>query len=145
MRCGFLIIKQTVNFDVEAAFSRAKSALLGNGCKVLREQAPITLVLGQGSLMGIAPKKAKKTIYVDFEAVEEKTLVSYRSAVARDWIYITLIGCSLSLALATVCLWISWDLEAFMATGHPSVWSWLITAQNQVDFQVGRTFVNLAY
>jgi hypothetical protein len=139
------LIEQTVDLGVEAAFSKVKATLVDGGCTVMREQAGKTLVFKQGSLMGIAPKTAKKTIRVDFEALEDKTKLVYASAVASDWKYVTLIGCILAVALAAVCLWMTLDLEAFMATGQSGIWGWLITAQDKINFQVGKAFVDLAY
>ena len=37
------------------------------------------------------------------------------------------------------------DLSAFMNTGNPSFWSWLVTAEGQAEFNAGEAFVNLAW
>ena len=35
------------------------------------------------------------------------------------------------------------DLNAFIVTQKPSFWSWLATVNGNVDFQIGKAFVNL--
>jgi hypothetical protein len=137
--------EQTVNLDVKETFSKAKAALQGEGCKIQREAPPKTLVVTQGSLMGIAPRTAKKTITVTFESTDEKTRLRYASAMAKDWKYVTIIGCILAVALVALCIWMGMDLDAFMASGQPGVWSWLIAVEGKVDFQVGKAFADLTY
>ncbi|MCW4001421.1 MAG: hypothetical protein NWE93_14405 [Candidatus Bathyarchaeota archaeon] len=135
--------EQTVDLGVEEAFSKVKSALVGDGCRVLGEESGSMLVVSQGSLMGIAPRTAKKTLKVEFESAEKRTTLRYASTIARDWKYVTLIGCVFAVILAAVCLWMAWDLDTFMATEQTSAWSWLISAYGTVDYPVGRAFAAL--
>jgi hypothetical protein len=135
----------TVNFGIEEAYAKAKAALIEKGCSVVSEEQPIQLLVRQGSLWGISPKTAKKTVRVTLEASGDKTNLTYSSKLAADWKNVTIIGCFLSLVLAAVCVWMALDLSQFMFDGNPSFWSWLITSNDKAQFSTGEAFVNLAY
>ncbi|MGD6807903.1 MAG: hypothetical protein ACQCN4_13215 [Candidatus Bathyarchaeia archaeon] len=134
-----------VNLTVEDAYAKLKAQLLAKGCKIVSEVPPNQLSVRQGSLWGVAPRTAKKTVNMTLEASEEKTLIKYSSKLTSDWKNITVIGCILAFILAAVCLWLATDLGAFLNTGNPSFWRWLVSARGQVAFQAGEAFVNLAW
>jgi hypothetical protein len=137
--------QHTVNLTVEAAYPKLKALLVAKGCKIASETPPNQLSVRQGSLWGVAPRTAKKTVNIMLEGTEEKTLIKYYSKLSSDWKNITVIGCILAFALAVICLWMATDLGYFLDTGNPSFWSWLVTARGQVEFQAGEAFVNLAW
>lgn len=83
---------------------------------------PTQLVVKQGSLWGISPIIAKKTINI-LEASQQKTTVNFSSELASDWKNITIIGCVLALVLMAVCVWMAMDLSEFMVDGNPHFWS----------------------
>ncbi len=118
---------------------------MSKGCSVQVEAAPRKLVVGQGSLWGIAPRTAKKTINVELEPQEGKTKICYSTKVTSDWKYITLVGSVLAVILACICLWIAVDLGTFMVTGQPSIWSWIINARGTMQIRSGEAFVSLTY
>ncbi len=116
------------------------------GAKVVSEAAPTQLSVRQGSLWGVTPKSAKKTIYLKFDPIKDaKTRVEYSAKVTADWKYITIVGCVLAVVLAGICLWMATDLGTFLVTQQPSVWSWLITLQGTVEVEAGNAFVTLTY
>ena len=137
--------KRTVDLNVEDAYQKLKTLLNGRGCKVISEASPKQITFLQGSLWGISPKTAKKTIHITLEPEPPKTTITYSSKLTSDWKNITIVGCILAAVLAGVCMWMALDLGAFLATGAPSVWSWLVTAEDQVEFRAGEAFVNLAW
>jgi hypothetical protein len=137
--------QHTVNLNVEDSYQKLKALLNEKGCKVISEAPPKQLSVQQGSLWGVSPKTAKKTINITLEPAEEKTTIKYSSKLSSDWKNITIIGCILAFALAVVCVWMALDLGAFLVGGNPSFWSWLVTAEGQVEFQAGEAFVNLAW
>ena len=98
----------------------------------------------QGSLWGISPTSAKKKIQLNLESVNSDTKVTFSSSLSSDWKNVTLIGCVLAAVLVGLCLWMAFDLNAFLITRKPSFWSWLVTVNGNVDLQVGQAFVNLA-
>lgn len=134
-----------VNLGVEEAYAKAKEALLKQGCSVLSEDQPRQIVVRQGSLWGISPRTAKKTVKATFEPAGEKTVISYSSKLASDWKNVTIVGCVLAAALVALCVWMATELSEFMTTGGPGVWSWLITSGDTVRFSAGQAFVNLAW
>jgi hypothetical protein len=136
--------EQTVELSVEEAYRKLKDAFLKEGCTILSEEPPNQLSVRQGSLWGISPATAKKTVNATFEPIEgAKTRVHISSKIASNWKNITLVGCVLAVVLAGVCLWMATDLGTFLATGQSSVWSWLVTSQGTVESQTGYAFVNL--
>lgn len=135
----------TVNAGIEEAYAKAKEALVKQGCTVLSEEQPKQIVVRQGSLWGISPRTAKKTVTATFEGSGDKTVITYNSKLASDWKNVTIIGCVLAAALVALCVWMATELSEFMTTGGPGVWSWLITSGDTVRFSAGQAFVNLAW
>jgi hypothetical protein len=136
--------ERTVNIEIEEAYAKLKTTLFQKGCTVASETEPTQLVVKQGSLWGISPITAKKTINVNLEMAEEKTNVKFSSKLASDWKNITLIGCVLAFVLTTVCVWMATDLSAFMVDGNPRFWGWIITTGDTAKSSAGETFVNLS-
>jgi hypothetical protein len=136
--------ERTVNLKIEEAYAKLKTVLTAKGCAVASETESTGLVVKQGSLWGISPITAKKTINFNLKAAGEKTNITFSSKLASDWKNITIIGCILALVLTAVCVWMATDLSAFMVDGNPGFWSWIITTGDTVKFAAGETFVNLA-
>ena len=120
-----------------------KAAFAAKGCKIISEESPNKMVLKQGSLWGMSPKTAKKKIALDFAPDGSRTHVTCSSRLNSDWKNLTLVGCALAAVLVGLCLWMTLDLDAFMANQNPSFWSWLGTVNGSIDFQVGLAFANL--
>jgi hypothetical protein len=55
----------------------------------------------------------------------------------------TLAGCILSALFVALLLWMDFDLSSFIVTHKYSIWSWLVTVDGNIDFQVSQLFVNL--
>ena len=137
------MLKRTVSLEIDEAYEDLKAVLLEKDCKVISEEPPKQISVKQGSLWGISPRTAKKTIDVNFEPVDSGTQVTFSSRLGSDWKNLTIVGCALAAVLVCLCLWITFDLEAFMVTQKPSFWSWLATVNGSVDFHVGQAIVNL--
>jgi len=137
------LLERTVNLKIGEAYSDLKAALSSKGCKIISEESPNRISVKQGSLWGISPKTAKKTIEVNFTNVDSGTKITCSSNLSSDWKNITYIGCILAAVLVAVCLWIAFDLSTFMVAQKTSFWSWLITFNGSVDFQIGHAFVRL--
>ncbi len=135
----------TVNLKVDEAYAKLKAALVERGGVVVSEDQPKQLVVKQGSLWGISPRTAKKTITLTLEQTGDKATIKYGSKLASDWKNITITGCILAFILTVVCVWLAVDLGQFMVDGNPSFWSWIITSGDKVEFVAGEAFVNLAW
>jgi hypothetical protein len=138
------LLEQTVNLKIEDIYPKLKTILIKKGCNVISEE-PTQICFKQGSLWGISPKTAKKTITVSLEPVSDGTQVKFSSKLASDWKNITLIGCALAFALVGVCVWMITDLGSFIATREPSFWSWLVTFGGNVDLVAAQSLVNLTW
>ncbi|HSV48672.1 MAG TPA: hypothetical protein VLH35_00015 [Candidatus Acidoferrales bacterium] len=135
----------TVNLTIEDAYAKLKAALAQRGCTIASENTPQKLVAKQGSLWGLSPKTAKKTVEVTFEGQGSKTAITYNSKLSADWKNITIIGCILAFILTAICVWMAMDLSQFMIDGNPSFWGWIVTSNDTVKFQAAEAFVNLSW
>jgi hypothetical protein len=139
------LLERTVNLKVEETFPKVKAALTAKGCKVTSEEAPNQICFRQGSLWGISPQTAKKTITATLETAGDQTKLNCSSKLASDWKNITLIGCVFAFVLIGVCAWMASDLTAFIAIRQPSFWSWLVAAGGNVDLLAAQAFVRLTW
>src|SRR4030042_237732 len=112
--------EQTVSLDIEEAYTKVKDILTAKGCKVLHEEPLKQIKLLQGSLWGIAPNTAKKTLTINFEPQGSQTRLTASSKLASDWKNITVIGCILAVVLIILCVWMATDLIAFTVTHEHS-------------------------
>ena len=122
-----------------------KAILVEKGCKVISEQEHRQICSRQGSLWGVLPKTAKKTVNVTFKPIDGGTNVKCKSALTSDWKNITLIGCALALVLVGVCLWMASDLNATLVSHLPGFWGWLITVQGNVNVVAAQAFIKLTW
>ncbi len=137
------MLKRTFNLEIDKAYADLKSTLIQRGCKIVSEEAPKHLVAKQGSLWGMSPATAKKTVDVAFTSADSGTEVASVSRISSDWKNLTIVGCALAAVLVGVCLWMALDLTAFMSTGKASFWSWLAAVNGNVDVSAAQAFVNL--
>jgi hypothetical protein len=139
------LFERKVYLKIEDAYPKLKAILVEKGCEVISEDPQNQIRFKQGSLWGIAPQTAKKTITLTLEAVNGETIVRFSSKLASDWKNITLIGCSFAAVLIGLCIWLASDLNAFIVSSKPSFWSWLVVAGNNVDLASAKVFVNLTW
>jgi hypothetical protein len=137
------LFQRTVSLGIDKAYADLETVLLEKGCKMISEEPPKQILVKHGSIWGLSPKTAKKVIAINFASVDSESQVTCSSRLSSDWKNLTIIGCALAAVLVGLCLWIGFDLNAFMATAKPSFWSWLATVNGSVDFQIGQAFVNL--
>jgi hypothetical protein len=139
------LLELTFNIKIEDAYPKLKAILVEKGCKVISEKPQNQIRFKQGSLWGIAPQTAKKSITSIFEAVEGGTRIRCSSKLASDWKNITLIGCAFAAVLIGLCMWMATDLSGFTVSREPSYWSWLVVAGNTVNLAAAKVFVNLTW
>lgn len=134
-----------VGLSVQDAYERIRMSLSKKDCSFLVEDPPKQIIAIQGSLWGVSPKTAKKTIKVDLELSGSGTRVVCVSKLASGWKNITLVGCVLAAVLLGLCVWMAVDLSVFMSTNNPSVWSWLVSEGGNVNVLAERAFISLAW
>ena len=137
------LLERTLSLEIDTAYATIKTTFTDKGCKIKSEQSPNKILLRQGSLWGISPRSAKKKIQINFESVNSATKVTCSSQLSSDWKNITLIGCVLAALLIGLLLWMDFDLSTFVVTHKPNIWSWLVTVNGNIDFQVSQALVNL--
>jgi hypothetical protein len=137
------MLERTVGLENEKAYEKLKTLLLEKGCRIIAEEPPALFSVKQGSLWGVSPRTAKKTVTCQLAPVDSGTRITYSSALASDWKKLTIIGTALAVVVASLCWWIATDLDAFMVTQQPSYWSWLVTVDSYIDFQAAQMFAGL--
>ena len=137
------LFEKTTKLTAQEAYEKIKLFLAQEKGLTISEESPEHILVKQGSLWGISPKTAKKTIDISIQPTNLGTRVVYASKLASDWKNITLIGCIFAAILAGLCLWISTDLSALSVTHPSSTWSWLISNGGYVNSAAQIAFINL--
>ncbi len=137
------MVERTVSLEIEKAYRDLKAILLEKNCKITAEEAPTLISVRQGSLWGISPLTAKKNVDYRLDAGDSGTRITCSSSLAADWKNLTIIGCLLSVVVVALCLWMSMDLDALVATQQQGCWSWIATADGYMDVQTAEMFAGL--
>jgi hypothetical protein len=140
---GVSLVERTVGLEIGKAHAELKALLLQKGCRIMVDESPVLISVKQGSLWGISPRTAKKTVTCQLAAVDSGTRITCSSALASDWKNLTIIGSALAVVVASLCFWIAADLEAFMITQQSSYWSWLVTVDGYINFQTAQMLTGL--
>lgn len=140
---GVSLVKRIVSLDIEKAYTELKTKLLRKNCKITAEKTPVHISVMQGSLWGISPVTAKKNVNCHLATAESGTRITCYSSMASDWKNLTIIGCVLSVFIIALCLWMTTDLDAFVATQQQSYWSWIATVDSYVDIQTAHIIADL--
>jgi hypothetical protein len=126
---------------ITETYADLKAHFEQKGCKVTSETPPTSLTVKQGSLWGISPQSAKKTVTCNLTQKGSQTKISCSSKLSRDWVNLTIVGTALSIVIVGLCLWMSFDLAAFLNTGRFSTWSWIASEGSYIDYALGETFM----
>jgi hypothetical protein len=138
MRGGVSLVERTVGLEIEKAYADLKALLLQNGCRIVAEEPPALISVRQGSLWGMSPRTAKKVMAYCLASVDSGTRITCSSSLATDWKNLTVIGSALAVVVAALCLWISMDLDALVATQMQGYWSWIAMVNGYIDFQAAQ-------
>jgi hypothetical protein len=134
-----LLLERTVGLEIEKTHAELKALLLKKGCRVTAEGSPTLISVKQGSLWGISPATAKKTMTYRLAPVDSGTRVTCSSSLASEWKNLTVIGTALAVIVAALCWWIAIDLDLSVTTQQSSYWSWLVTVDGgYIDFQTAQ-------
>ncbi|MCW4007962.1 MAG: hypothetical protein NWF09_04630 [Candidatus Bathyarchaeota archaeon] len=132
-----------VSLEMTEAYAHLRAILLRKGCKIIAEEPPTSIYVQHGSLWGISPETAKKTLCYHLSQSDSGTCISYSSSLSSDWKNLTVIGSALAVIMMAFCWWISVDLEVSIAAQMPSYWSWIATVDGHVDYQALQMFLDL--
>jgi hypothetical protein len=124
------LIEKIVNSDTEKTYARLKAVLLEKGCRIVSEQPPTSVSVVQGSIWGVTPKAAEKTLNFSLTIEGSKTKVSASANVTSKWRNLAIVGTALAAIVALLCFWIGLDLQAFVAGAEPRFWSWIVTGSS---------------
>lgn len=137
------LIERTCDLEIEKAYTKLKACLLEKNCRITEENAPTLISVSQGSLWGVSPATAKKNMKYCFDVVESGTTITGYSSLAVDWRNLTIIGSTLAIIVASLCLWISIDLDSLVAMHQQSYWSWIASVNGYTDFQMAQNLAGL--
>jgi hypothetical protein len=140
---GVSLVERTVGLEIEKAYATLKALLLQKGCRIIAEKVPALISVTQGSLWGISPRTAKKIMTFRLAPVDAGTRITCSSSLAADWKNLTVIGSALAVVVASLCFWISMDLNALVTTQEQGYWSWIAMVNGYVDVQMAQTFAGL--
>jgi hypothetical protein len=128
----------TLNTQIVDSYEKLKALLVENRYSVTTENAPRALTTAKGSLWGTTPKTAKKKFSYILVQNGQQTQIRATAQLAPSYVYFTVAGYILSLALLFVCVWIAVDLQ-----GTQGFWSWLAQVGSQFDAQKAVMFTVL--
>ncbi len=137
------LVERTVRLEIEKAYADLKALLLQKGCRIVAEEEPAFISVRQGSLWGISPRTAKKVVSYRLVSVDSGTRITCSSSLAADWKNLTVIGSVLAVVVASLCVWISMDLDALVTTQEQGYWSWIAMVNGYIDVQTGQMFAGL--
>ncbi|MCW4028254.1 MAG: hypothetical protein NWE92_01220 [Candidatus Bathyarchaeota archaeon] len=138
------MLTHSIDLSLPEAYRKLKICFVENGCVAIDESEPTQIRFRQGSMWGVTPKNAKKTINATLKATGGKTEVAMASAWTEDWLYLTVGGCIFAALFAGIAFWLAVDLSGFLAGAGVGVWSSLIAA-NSLYLGPLRSLVSLAY
>ncbi len=130
------MLEKIVPMSVEETYRKLRSLLAGKSCKFVEELSSKSIVVKQGSLSGVMPKSAKKTVRFELSSAGSVTKIVATSKIDSVWTGLTLYGSILAAVLAGLLFWVAADMESYVLTAKPGVWSWLASAYGYPD--VGR-------
>jgi hypothetical protein len=102
--------------------------LIGKSCRIISENPLKQVVIKHGSLRGVSPRNAKKTVSYHFFQNTAGTRIAAYSSVSSDWANLTVWGSVAAGIVAVLFWWIAIDMTAFIVDGTSGYWAWLATA-----------------
>jgi len=128
--------------EIDKAYTKLKLFLIEKNCKIIDENTPTLISVSQGSLWGVSPATAKKNMNYSLDVVESGTRITCHSSLAVDWKNLTIMGSTLAIIIASLCLWISIDLDSLVTIQQHSYWSWIATVKGYIDVQIAQNLAN---
>jgi hypothetical protein len=119
------LLKRSIALEIEKAYSELKIILIERGSKIISEAPPEHISIRHGSLRGVSPKSAKKT--VNFHMFQDRTTtkIEVGSTLSSDWINLTVVGNIIAGFVAVAFWWIASDIADLVVNGNSGYWTWL--------------------
>jgi len=136
-------LQKIVNLEIERTYVEFEAHLLKEKGRIVAKEPPTSICFEQGSIWGMTPRTAKKWMSYNFFSQDSETRVVASTSLGSDWKNLGIIGCVFSVLLATICWWISVDLKALSVAHSASVWSWIVTVNGYIDFQIAQVLISL--
>lgn len=127
------LTEKTVLLPIEQSYIELKSILLKDKCRIIEEKPPQYILVKQGSLNGVLPKSAKKTVKFYLVPEEAGTKITSSTEIASDWTNMTIFGNILAGVLAAIFFWIAADMQNYLETAKAGYWSWLAQGYGYPD------------
>jgi len=137
------LLEGSVEFEIEAAYSKLRALLISKDCGVLSEEPPKHVLIKQGSLRGVSPRNAKKTVSYHIFPNKAGTRILAYSSVSSDWANLTIWGSVAAGVVAVLFWWIAADITAFLVDGTSGYWTWLAPAFGYPNVQYALFMTNV--
>jgi hypothetical protein len=137
------LLDKTTSLRIDQAYQQLRNTLLENKCKIIEESPPHYISVVQGSLNGILPKSAKKTVTYQLGSKNSGTEIAATTKIASSWTNLTLYGNILAAALAGIFLWIASDTESYNQAHGPVFWQWLAQIYSAASQEQGLFMINI--
>ncbi len=128
---------------IEQAYTELKNSLLKNKCKIVEEKPVKYIQIKQGSLNGVLPKSAKKTVKFNLSSEGAGTKITSSTEIASDWTNMTIFGNILAAVMAGILLWIASDMQNYLETAKAGYWSWLAPGYGYPNFSNTLFMINM--
>jgi hypothetical protein len=117
--------EKNVTLPIEQAYAELKSLLLKNKCRIIEEKPYNYITVKQGSLNGVLPKSAKKTVKFTLSTEGKETKITSSTTIASDWTNMTIVGNIVASVMAAIFVWMALDIQNYLATAKAGFWGWL--------------------
>jgi hypothetical protein len=129
--------------EIESIYSELKGLLLQKDCKIVAEQPPKHILVSHGSLRGVSPRNAKKTVDFRICTHTSGSRIVTQSSVSFDWANLTLWGNVAAGVVAAIFWWIASDIANLLADGKSGYWAFLAGAFGYPNIQHAFFMVDL--
>ncbi len=134
-----------VDREIERVYDRLKTHLSRAKCKIICEDAPNSVSVVQGSLWGITPKTAQKTVTFKLRNDAIGIQIPASSALTKGYWALTGAGIVFSTLVLLVCIWMATNLQAYISTGFAGFWGGLGQTNGAFDAFKANMLVRLCW
>jgi len=129
--------------EIERTYSELKVVLLEKDCKIISEEPPKHILVRHGSLRGVSPRNAKKTVDYRIYSDNSGSRIVSQSSVSSDWAELTLWGNIAAGVVAAVFWWLASDIANFLVNGKSGYWTWMAGAFGYPNVQYAIFMVDI--
>ena len=137
------MLERSLDLQIETAYSKLRNILLEKDCTIVSEEPQKQILAKHGSLRGVSPRTAKKTVSFQLFPNKAGTRIEAYSSVSSDWANLTIWGSVAAGIVAALFWWIAADMTAFLEDGTSGFWTWLATAFGYPNVQYALFMTNV--